>query len=727
MRTQRRPSAKAAERKPAAAKKPAIAHAIGTPAQLHALETLSQQMRNPTRWIAQRAFLRVVALERGWRGVLHQRAALALGYYDFSHDRFDDAIAWFRVARGDPVLGRYALYWEGVAAGQAGQDGQAIALLGRFLRAYPYSVMKKPALNAFAQAAIDGNVPKQAVTALVAYPGTFHSAKLLLQLGLARERAGDRLDAAIDFQRVYDLFPMQPQARDAALGIDRMRDALGRRFPELPLADRVTRAKILFRNRRWRDARLAWIHVRDASGGRERERAILRVAQCDVRIYRHPYLLVRLHLSDPEINADRWLAVIHTYWDRSDEGEMKLAMRKVLHLTSAGAPPSMGDDALFLMGNYYWVNLKRDKAVAYYRQMLARDARGEYAVDANWRVAWTSYLENKPDTAVLMRSHIERYPYSRYVPDALYWLGRLAQREKHFGVARAYYSKLASRFVQTFFGQQARDRLRQLGTQKSSARVQAVLRRIPPLPHAYSLVDSVPGSVRSLYDRARALRSISFNDSAMREFRRAYRISKAPKLLIDAARTAQASNQYLTGAALVRLLVPDLESRPFDSVPNSIWRIVYPLPYAPLIRYNAGRYDLDPMLLASLVRQESGFQADAVSGAGAIGLAQLMPFTALKWSRRLRLWYSRGRLLDPQYNLALGGAYLQALIKEFHSPEAALAAYNAGQVRVAQWLADFHDPDPARFVESIPFTQTRNYVQIVLSGASIYQRLYGSH
>jgi soluble lytic murein transglycosylase len=691
------------------------------------LETLTRQMRNPTRWIAQRAFLRLLALERGWRGVLHQRAALALGYYDFSHDRYDDAIAWFRVARGDPVLGRYALYWEGVAAGQAGQDSQAIELLGQFLRAYPYSIMRKRALSAFADAAIDGNEPKQAIAALVAYPGTFHSAGLMLHLALARERAGDLLDAALDFQRVYDLFPMQPQARDAALGIDRMRDALGARYPELPVGDRVTRAEILFRNRQWHDARLAWIRVRDEVGGRERERAILRVAECDTHIYRNPAVLLRIQLPDPEINADRWLAVINAYWDRGDEDEMKLAVQKVLQLTSAGAPPSMGDEALFVMGNYYWVNLERNKAAAYYQQMLARDAQGEYAVDANWRVAWTSYLENKPDTAVLMRSHIERYPYSPYVPDALYWLGRLAQRQKHFGVARAYYSKLASRFVETFFGQQARARLRQLGTQQSSARVQPVLGRIPPLPRAYSLVDSVPASLQPLYDRARALRSIAFDGSAMRVFRRAYRISKAPQLLIDAARTAQADNHYLTGAALVRLLVPDLESRPFDTVPMSIWRIVYPLPYAPLIRYYAGRYGLNPMLLASLIRQESGFQPDAISGAGAIGLAQLMPFTALKWSRMLRLWYSRGRLLDPQYNLALGGAYLQALIKEFHSPEAALAAYNAGEVRVAQWLADFHDPDPARFVESIPFTQTRDYVQIVLGGASIYQRLYGGH
>ena len=80
--------------------------------------------------------------------------------------------------------------------------------------------------------------------------------------------------------------------------------------------------------------------------------------------------------------------------------------------------------------------------------------------------------------------------------------------------------------------------------------------------------------------------------------------------------------------------------------------------------------------------------------------------------------------MDPRYNLRVGGAYFQALIQQFGSAEAALAAYNAGEDRVSAWLADRHYDEPAEFVESIPFSQTRHYVQVVLNGSVIYRRLY---
>jgi soluble lytic murein transglycosylase len=709
-----------------AAKKRAAATSKSATAEAKQLETLAHRMRDDDKLVAARAFNRLVALQRHWSGVERDRAALAIGYYDFSRAHYADARIWFHRARRDPVLSRYALYWEGVNAGKAGQDADALKLLGEFLHRYPYSVMRKAAVGAFADAALDAKQPKRAIAALRAYPGTFDSAAMLLRLGLAREQEKKFSDAAIDFQRVYNRFPLKPQADDAKKGIARVRARLGRKFPEAPIADRLYRAETLFRHRQWRDARAAWRGLRRSLAGVARERADLRAAECYARLHRNARVLKALKLSDRRLDAERWLAVFRAYRSRNDEDGMKAAVEKVLGLAGHGAPAGMGDEALYLMGNYYWANVKRDQAVPYYQQVLDRHARGEKAVNANWRIAWTAYLENKPNATVLLRSHIERYPDSPYVPDALYWLGRLAERAEDLAVARAYYGKLSSRFVETYFGRLARERLRQIQAKESAASIQPVLERIPPIPRASELIDDVPASVHGRYRRAQALRSIAFDDSAMLEFRAAYRIAKAPQLLIDAARAAQAADHYLTGAALVRLLVPDLESRPIDAVPIDIWRIVYPLPYRPLISRYAGHYDIDPMLLASLVRQESGFQADVVSGAGAVGLAQLMPFTARKWSRKLRIRYSRSRLVDARYSLRVGGAFLQSLIQELGSVEAALAAYNAGKIRVAQWLADRHYSEPAEFVESIPFSQTRHYVQVVLNGAVIYQQLYGS-
>ena len=129
-----------------------------------------------------------------------------------------------------------------------------------------------------------------------------------------------------------------------------------------------------------------------------------------------------------------------------------------------------------------------------------------------------------------------------------------------------------------------------------------------------------------------------------------------------------------------------------------------------------------------MVRQESAFDQEAVSRAGARGLMQLMPQTALRVARQLRIPYSRRRLTrDPTYNLRLGQAYLRDRVTDFDgSLILALAAYNAGPMRVERWLRAYGDPGPniyaaVDWIESIPFTETRNYVQRVLENLAVYR------
>jgi soluble lytic murein transglycosylase len=708
----------------AAAEESAPLSSIST-ARQRELETLARQLRDPSRVVAYRAYLRLAALSRHWPGVARSRAALALGYYEYQRRSYAQARRWFRAGRGDPVLEGYAIYWEGLAAAAAGQDADAMDLLSEYRQEFPGSVMDRPALEAYADAAIDGMQPDRVLAALRGYPDLQKSPGLLLRLALAEERSGDPMAASRDFQRVYDYFPLDNQSAVAAKGIERMRAALGANFPEAPVADRMARAELLYQTGQWPDAKQAWESLLDSLTGTDGERAALRIAQCDSRITHQAGALETLTLPDPALDAERWISLLDVYRLRTDrEDQMKAVLAKVVQLVAAGAPAEMADHALFIMANYYWANLNWDQAVPYYRQYLAREVSGPDADTADWRIAWTAYFENSPAAQTLLRSHIERFPDSPYVPDALYWLGRLAENAGNASLARAYYEKDSSRFAETYFGRLARDRASRLVAQSDPAVALPLLDRIPPLPPAQPLDDEIPSSVREQYDRATALDSIGFDDSAMLEFRQAYLASQAPELLVAAARAAQAAKHYLTGAALVRELVPDLESRPMDSVPESIWRIVYPLPIASLVDFYAVHEHFDPMLFAALIRQESGFQADALSSAGAVGLAQLEPYTARKWSRVLHLRYSYKRLTDPRYNLRVSAAYFHSLIVMFGSVELAVAAYNAGEDRVASWESQHHYDDPAEFVESIPFSQTRHYAEVVLSGAAIYRRLY---
>jgi membrane-bound lytic murein transglycosylase MltF len=130
------------------------------------------------------------------------------------------------------------------------------------------------------------------------------------------------------------------------------------------------------------------------------------------------------------------------------------------------------------------------------------------------------------------------------------------------------------------------------------------------------------------------------------------------------------------------------------------------------------------MIVAGLIRQESTFQADIVSHANAVGLMQLLPKTAKIMARQKRIKYAKNKLFDPEYNIELGTYYFKGLVNLTGAPEFALAAYNAGEDRIALWKSERNYDEIPELVESIPFSETRDYVQIVLRNAALYRMIY---
>ena len=137
---------------------------------------------------------------------------------------------------------------------------------------------------------------------------------------------------------------------------------------------------------------------------------------------------------------------------------------------------------------------------------------------------------------------------------------------------------------------------------------------------------------------------------------------------------------------------------------------------------------IEPALVLSIIRQESEFDAGAVSHANAHGLMQLVPGTAQMQARREGMSYQRASLTgDPQYNMTLGSAHLADLVDDFGgSYVLAIASYNAGSHRAREWIADWGDPrspstDVVDWVEAIPITETRNYVQRVMENLQVYR------
>jgi soluble lytic murein transglycosylase len=152
--------------------------------------------------------------------------------------------------------------------------------------------------------------------------------------------------------------------------------------------------------------------------------------------------------------------------------------------------------------------------------------------------------------------------------------------------------------------------------------------------------------------------------------------------------------------------------------PSWYYRLRYPLSYEQIVRGHARNYQLEPALLAAVIYQESKFDAEARSDAGAVGLMQLQPETAKGIA--LRTGGSKFRvddLTDPEINVRYGSWYLRHLLDKYGDEELALAAFNAGQGNVDEWR---------RQGKGIAFAETRHYVDRVQELKGIYRHAYAS-
>jgi len=352
-----------------------------------------------------------------------------------------------------------------------------------------------------------------------------------------------------------------------------------------------------------------------------------------------------------------------------------------------------------------WALNENDAALAYKLAAAHFQVEGSEFAEAEWLAGWIALRKlARPDDAL---RHFQamydkvNYPISR--SRGAYWLARANELKEQHNTATRWYREAAVH-VTHFYGQLAAGHL--LEAER------------PPLPKEPepSEQDAAAFGAREL---ARAVRLMADADRRreVRSFLLALAAaSKTPTDWTLATRLAQDIGRYDLAVSVAKLALRE-------------GVVLSTSGYPALEPANASSRDFpDPAILHAVVRQESAFDTEAVSHAGARGLMQLMPQTALRVARRLNMSYSRNRLThDPTYNLRLGQAYLADMLYEYDgSLILALAAYNAGPVRVERWLQNYGDPGPSIYdaidwAESIPFTETRNYVQRVLENLAVYR------
>ena len=651
------------------------------------------------------------------------RAALALGYDDYSKNRPARGLEWLIKAQSDALLREYALFWTAQTQRALGRSADAYKVLQTIQHDYPNTAMREQLLEAFAPTAVQLGHAQEAIDGLDAYSATTSKPNLLYERARAYQAARQLPRAAKDYQTVFYKFPLADEAKPAGSALSQLMHALGKEYVYPGVELQEQRAKVFYDARKWKEARTEFeklLTMLKDPANPARQRAQLRVAECRVQLKGSPSLIAAVKTPDLEVDAERLYALSQAYRFAKKEAEMFSA----LNMLAKNYPMSKwNEEGLMAAGNYHWVELEREKAVIAYQHVLDSFPNGKYAFSCEWRIAWVAYLNRQPDADDRLTTFLLKYPVSANSVDALYWLGRNAERGGNPTHARSYYSKAVERFPQTYFGNAAAARLAKLGPGEED--LSELLEKIPPAPSLRSFDEPIPVAAADRWARAQALRAIAFDSSAEQELKNAYFATSSPRLLLEAAQAAFDQGHYGAGMAYARIVVPNFDSRKISDLPVAAWKALYPLPYEAALRREAAKNDFDPMFAAGLIRQESTFQADAVSHANAIGLMQVLPKTGKLLAKQLKVRYTKNKLFEPDYNIELGMVYIASLVRQTGALEYAAAAYNAGEDRIAAWRAERNYEEIPELVESIPFTETREYVQVVLRNTEVYRMIYG--
>jgi soluble lytic murein transglycosylase len=219
---------------------------------------------------------------------------------------------------------------------------------------------------------------------------------------------------------------------------------------------------------------------------------------------------------------------------------------------------------------------------------------------------------------------------------------------------------------------------------------------------------------------------IGLTDLAIKELNRAIEgAPTSPRLNLRLAQVYSRRGDNFQATLILRRGYPDIYSYEESDLPREAWEIFFPMVAWDAIKQEARRYGIDPFIAAGLIRQESVFNPKAVSRVGARGLMQVMPATGQMISRRQgNGTITASDLHNPMLNIKLGMNYLSQMLGEFSRIEYAAAAYNAGPGRARAWLKQRPGWDVEDWIEAIPFTETRGYVQGVLRYAANYRRFY---
>lgn len=663
----------------------------------------------------------VEALQVLAQGSPSGRASFLTGYVLAKIGRFEAAVPYLEQAvELHPLLADYTLLALARSHRHLGRREEAASALQRLLQEHPESLLREKALRELGLDYAElGNLVKAEAAYLLhlaQFPGSPHRPAVLLALAQVLLKAGKLKEAEQLFRQLYLEEPGTKEAQKAK--------AL---LASIPQAQPLTSAE------RWK--RAVFLHqlglhsqaiaelspfAEGASPYASKARLLIGISFFQLKGYEKAAeaLLPLAETASPF--QDEVLYWLGRSLGRLGKSEKALAVFQALYTSSPKSPKA--SDALYFSGLIHEDEGRWDQALRLYDQLLKAYPRSDRYEEALWRRGWIHLKEKAYRKALRDFRALAEQRGSPFADQALYWQGRTKELMKKPKEAAGIYRGLLQSSQSDYYQLRAREAFIRLTGGRSSVHRKnpSTVNPQPPTPNPQPLTPRLA--------KARELYALRLKKEAVEEY---WELALAPPddlgLLGEALSCFVEAGHFDKALWIAKkVLKPLYLQRPKAEPIPGFWDYLFPLGYFPLIKTEASAVALDPYLVLAVIREESAFQKDAVSMAGARGLMQLLPQTAELMAKEVKLEKPSINGLDsPPLNIALGIRYLSQLLQEFSGDLAlALAAYNAGPHQVRRWLEKYGYTSPEVFIEEIPFQETRGYVKRVLGSYDRYLALY---
>lgn len=419
------------------------------------------------------------------------------------------------------------------------------------------------------------------------------------------------------------------------------------------------------------------------------------------------------------------LAVGRQYW-RKNRNQAAYPLLRRLFETYTDTEEAMR--ASYIMGRILMEEGNMDGAIQALRRTRFLYPETEWEREAAWHEAWYYYLMGDYASCAehLRECESDRVWIPVLLPRARYWRSRCLEKGGRKAQSKSLYRLTHEKHPESFYSLLAGRRIKG----------ESLLMDFSPGDATISERENDPWTAEVFRDLGDPAVPLLLEAGLSKEaVARLSWLRKGPRgKVLDAGGWVAAYSLAGDHQGAIRLAQKNgLSNRIFQEGPSAFnqenlhfLRLLYPLPYWGLILEQAEKNNLDPFLVAGLIRQESMFMSDVVSRAGAVGLMQIMPSTGKGVAKQIGMkGFQTSWLRDPKMNIRIGTAYLAQLVKRYGNDwHKILANYNAGPRAVARWSASMPRAEVDEFVEGIGYRETRLYVKKVLCNGALYQKIY---